>query len=573
MDRSFVKLTNWILAIIISLASPLSAAAQASAPGVLRVNPANRRYFTDGTGKSILLVGSHTWHNFLDGGLTDPPTPFNWSGYLNMLQASNHNFIRMFNWEHATWNTWTTGLYWFTPNPYSRTGPGNALDGKPKFNINSFNQAYFDRMRQRIVEAGQRGMFVSIMLFDGWSVEDKGRPGNPWRGHPFNANNNINGISGDANGDGQGGEVHRLVNSAVTAAQDAYVKKVIDTVNDLDNVLYEICNECDGSALAWENHMVNLIKSYEAGKPKQHPVGMTVEYPNGNNSDLFASQADWISPNPVGGYDTNPPAATGNKIIVNDTDHLCGAECGDRIWVWKSFTRGLNVLMMDGWGSSDYVSIAHPNLNINDPVYVSLRANMGHARSYADAMNLTAMTPRGDLTSTSYALASPNTATPEYLIYAPSGGSFTVNLTGNSGQFSVEWLNPSNGTKTAGAAGSGGAVRTFTSPFSGDAVLYLKQSTSSSDTQSPTVVISTPTPNVTFATSSNSLTLGGTASDNVGVTQVSWVNDRGGSGVASGTTSWSVTAVALQPGTNVLTVTARDAANNLGVDTLTVTYN
>ena len=31
--------------------------------------------------------------------------------------------------------------------------------------------------------------------------------------------------------------------SAVTALQEAYIRKVIDTVNDLDNVLYEISNE------------------------------------------------------------------------------------------------------------------------------------------------------------------------------------------------------------------------------------------------------------------------------------------------------------------------------------------
>ena len=68
------------------------------------------------------------------------------------------------------------------------------------------------------------------------------------------------------------------------------------------------------------------------------------------------------------------------------------------------------------------------------------------------------------------------------------------------------------------------------------------------------------------------LTLGGTASDNVGVTQVTWANDRGGSGTATGTTSWSVSGIVLASGANVLTVTARDAAGNTSTDTLTVTY-
>ena len=56
------------------------------------------------------------------------------------------------------------------------------------------------------------------------------------------------------------------------------------------------------------------------------------------------------------------------------------------------------------------------------------------------------------------------------------------------------------------------------------------------------------------------------------MTQVTWVNDRGGSGTASGTTAWSVSGIVLVSGANVLTVTARDAAGNTSTDILTVTY-
>jgi len=54
---------------------------------------------------------------------------------------------------------------------------------------------------------------------------------------------------------------------------------------------------------------------------------------------------------------------------------------------------------------------------------------------------------------------------------------------------------------------------------------------------------------------------------------VSWANSRGGSGVASGTTSWSTPSIAVQPGINVITVTALDAAGNAAGAVLTVTYN
>ena len=93
------------------------------------------------------------------------------------------------------------------------------------------------------------------------------------------------------------------------------------------------------------------------------------------------------------------------------------------------------------------------------------------------------------------------------------------------------------------------------------------------DVTPPTVAITSPTSNPTYFTGSSPLTMGGTASDNVGVTQVTWVNDRGGNGVASGTMTWTASGIALQPGTNVLTVTALDAATNAAIASITLTFD
>ena len=92
------------------------------------------------------------------------------------------------------------------------------------------------------------------------------------------------------------------------------------------------------------------------------------------------------------------------------------------------------------------------------------------------------------------------------------------------------------------------------------------------DTTRPTATISTPTTGTTYSMSSSTMSMGGTASDNVGVTQVRWASDRGPSGVAGGTTNWSVSGIPLSSGSNVITITALDAAGNQGTDALTVTY-
>src|SRR6185436_8077382 len=130
----------------------------------------------------------------------------------------------------------------------------------------------------------------------------------------------VSGINGDPNGDNLGFEYHSNQIPAIVALQQTYVRKVIDTVNDLDNVLYEIGNEDDRQiSVQWQYDLISLVRNYEASKPKQHPIGMT-EISNGGsaiNSWLTASPADWISrgadtyDSTTDPYNANPPATDG----------------------------------------------------------------------------------------------------------------------------------------------------------------------------------------------------------------------------------------------------------------------
>ncbi len=442
--------------------------------GPLKVSSVNPRYFANPNGTIIYLTGSHTWCNLMDCDDTNPiSAKFNYTAFLDFLVANNHNFFRLWRAENARGGE-TGSNFWFAPMPYQRSTTCCAFDGGNKFDLTKFDQSYFDRMRQRVIAARDRGIYVSIMLFDGWSVESKISGHNPWDGHPYKLENNINNIDGDQNNDNQGGETHTLsstyITNNITPLQEAYVKKVIDTVNDLDNVLYEVSNESPSNSETWQYRIINYVKNYEKTQPKQHPVGMTWEWPGGNNNDLYNSPADWISLG--GGVDINtytPPAANGSKVILADTDHLCGI-CGNRQWVWKSFTRGENPVFMDVYDPATTSRGMYLAPTGNES---TVRTNLGYTRKYASRIDLAAMTPQPSLCSSGYCLA--KTSSPaQYLAYLPSGGSVTINLNGVTGTFTIEWFNPSNGqTITAGTV-NGGASRTLTAPFSGDAVLYLK---------------------------------------------------------------------------------------------------
>jgi hypothetical protein len=74
-----------------------------------------------------------------------------------------------------------------------------------------------------------------------------------------------------------------------------------------------------------------------------------------------------------------------------------------------------------------------------------------------------------------------------------------------------------------------------------------------------------------YGTTSPAVTLRGTATDNVAVTEVSWSADDGQSGTAQGTTFWSVLAIRLRVGSTTITVRVRDGAGNVSWRALTVT--
>lgn len=63
------------------------------------------------------------------------------------------------------------------------------------------------------------------------------------------------------------------------------------------------------------------------------------------------------------------------------------------------------------------------------------------------------------------------------------------------------------------------------------------------DTEAPNIQITDPTALPVYTNATGSLNLAGTASDNVGLTRVTWSNDRGGGGDATGTISWSVSVI------------------------------
>jgi len=467
------------LSIILLFAAVCQAA---PAKGPLVIHPENPRYFmvkNDPNKKAVYLTGSHYWYNLQDRfiGNSNSKDYISWPEYLKFLRKHNHNFVRGWSHETAMGKVKSYSDLWiWDPMPYDRTGPGLAADGKPKFDLTKFNQVFFDQIRKRAIELGKEGIYISIMLFQGWNVDVKieGKYANdPWIGHPFNKANNINGINGDMDNDGEGLETHQLDNPQITKLQEKYVKKMIDTLNDLDNIMWEISNESHGNSGPWQHHMAKFIKRYEKKKPKQHLVGITAY--DIDNQALFNSPADWISPNAAtptdkAGYHHDPPDAKGKKIIMSDTDHLWGIG-GNHSWVWRSFTRGLHPIFMDPL----YVSGSElkNNIKLRDPAFPTLRKAMGHTLMYANKVNLAKMTPRNDLSTSTFCLANPGI---EYIVYQPN--KIPYNLQIIAGTYNYEWFDPQAGKVIDKGNFTATNPQKYLTPPANciwDSVLYLKR--------------------------------------------------------------------------------------------------
>jgi len=453
--------------------------------GTIQVGSSNARYFSNGAAP-ILLSGFHTWETLVDHGDSDPPDAFDYDAFLDALEAKGVNFIKL--WACESLRDWCDAVKFFYPFIYDRTGPGNAADGKLKVDLTRFNPVYFERLRERAIEAGNRGMYVCVQLFQGWQVTQKGySAGAPGTYHPFNAANNVNSIDGDIDNDGQVGETRDVSWTAVYDLQKAYVRAVIDAVNDLDHIIYEISNEEDEvdnaaghTKVEWQHALIDYIHTYEAGLSKQHPVGMTVQWPDGSDSDLFSSNAEWISPKDSASV-TSVTASNGDKVILWDTDHVIGLT-DEHEWIWMAVTRGCNPLYMDEW-DGDYYGTDKRSTAAN----VKIRDNLGYVQSWAATnIDLANATPQSSLASTGYCLAK-TTGIVQVLAYQPTSGNFTVNLTSYAGTFAVEWLRPATGATQAGSDVSGGAVRTLTPPWAGEDAVALLELTGTDGTLSKTL--------------------------------------------------------------------------------------
>ncbi len=448
--------------ILLGIETPVGAQAPITGPLAASKNP---NHFQDARGNPVILCGSQTWNTLQDWGTGGTVQPPDFDAFVGFLKAHGHNFTLLWRSElpkfsHLPVTATNPPDFTVSPHPWLRTGPGLATDGGLKFDLTKFDPDYFGRLRARVAALNRAGIYAGIYLFTG---EFLLRFRSSTDGYPFSGPNNVNGVDdGYRGGTAETGlaSVTMTATNAITELQDAYVRKTIETLNDLPNVLWIVSEEAPIKSTWWNSHLIALVRACERTQRHQHPIGYaTLESPS--DAILYNSDADWVAPwvwvSPTNSCGSGQPSC---KVNINDSDHSYFGMWNDT----PQKNRNLCPSPRNGIGAKP------------DPRWDNFRDNLGYLLRYSRRLNLAQVVPRSSLCSIKYCLAQTPAVGAEYLVYAPDGGAFALDVSAmpSTRKLAVEWFNPATGeTITEHPIPAGSSARAFRPPFSGDAVLYL----------------------------------------------------------------------------------------------------
>ena len=244
----------------------------------IRLHPSNPHYFLFNNLPTVLITSAEHYGAVVN-------KDFNYVAYLEELKSYQLNYTRIY-----------PGVLF---EPMGKFIEGNTLGPKPaslivpwarsnkpgylvcgnKFDLDRWDTAYFQRLRDFITEAGKRGIVVEICFFNSQYSDT-------WPLSPLYYENNIQGV-----GKGDYLTAQTMKDRDLVQRMDQYVSKITQEVNPFDNVILEICDEpslftAHAEAGPWVSHFIEVIQAAERALPKKHMIAQEVEGPFQGPIDL-----------------------------------------------------------------------------------------------------------------------------------------------------------------------------------------------------------------------------------------------------------------------------------------------
>jgi len=427
--------------------------------------------------KPIMLIGDSVTQGWMECG-----TNFDQRAYVDALASRGISLLMIWAYKgtNAKRQIADRRLGYDAPELWPWAGsPDNA-----SFDLLQFNPTYFDRLKELVSYAESKRIVVLITIHDGWTKTC-------FDGHPFNR----------ALGNGPLTKREQYVELSDYANempdvfdpkwnrrqqnqffQERLCAKLIETLRPFSNVIYEMFNEGEWyerrQRREHEQHFLaffrarcdNLLLSNTDGitgdRPHAdakvdivtlHPQPWVGHYKDFTNGFFATPPKPYLCSEPVPEFD-------GEKPSLDEIRHS----------LWEITLAGAGWVNQNdpsfGWDKRASISAkAAPRDRAYDLAGIAARF------FNASGVKFWEMSPQPALASTGLCLAQPGV---EYLVYAPKGGRFTVDLSAAVGRkFDVRWLNPRTGDLQSAPVASGEkATVELTPPFTGDAVLHLRKS-------------------------------------------------------------------------------------------------
>jgi hypothetical protein len=209
--------------------------------GPIQLHPENPHYFLYKGEPLVLLTSAEHYGALLN-------LDFDYKKYLNTLGAEGMNYTRIF-----------TGTYFEIPDEsfsitYNTLAPEknrvitpwaiviDDLSGKYRYDLSTWNEAYFERLKDLMTVAEENNVIVEVTLFSSIYRDEH------WAISPQNPGNNIN-ITHEINRF----DAQTLNNGTLLEFQDKFVRKMVKELNEFDNFFFEIQNE------PWSDHQVPVL--------------------------------------------------------------------------------------------------------------------------------------------------------------------------------------------------------------------------------------------------------------------------------------------------------------------------
>jgi hypothetical protein len=409
-----------------------------------RIQPSSKNpFYWQYQGKPVLLLGG-----------SDDDNLFQWTGralteQLDLLVSVGGNYLR------NTMSSRDDGNVF----PFAKTGD--------RYDLNRWNEAYWERLENFLAQTHRRGIFVQIELFD---MHDLLQPA-LWAANPWNPARNVNytfentrlprqpAANAYRNGESVG-RPHEFFLSVPAVNDDAvllgfqrrFVDRVLEHTLRYDHVLYCISNEIHTEysphwGWDWARHLrqqadqagkqIEVTEMYWAPELAHRAHRDSLDRPDifsyfeASQNSVQRGQANWDQLQFVYGRLRERPRPINNTKIY-------GADSGP---VWAGSDRDATErFWRNVFGGSASSRFHRPptGLGLGEKAQRHIRS----LRMLTGAMNIFTTAPRNDLLSDraaneAYCLAEPGK---QYAVYFPDGGAVARDATAGQGELELRWF-------------------------------------------------------------------------------------------------------------------------------------